>query len=209
MARTPTTSDRPERGRGGERSERGRGRGGEQTPREREESEFVDKLVHINRVAKVVKGGRRFAFAALVVVGDAKGRVGYGSGKAREVPEAIRKATEQAKRNMVKIALREGRTLHHDAFGHFGAGRVILRAAPAGTGIIAGGPMRAVFETMGVQDVVAKCLGTSNPHNMIKATFDALVSLASPRSVAAKRGKKVGEIIGRRDGAAAAAAAGA
>ncbi|WP_082914654.1 30S ribosomal protein S5 [Paramagnetospirillum marisnigri] len=212
MARTPSTSDRPERGRGGERgerSDRGRGRNAEQTPREREESEFVDKLVHINRVAKVVKGGRRFAFAALVVVGDAKGRVGYGSGKAREVPEAIRKATEQAKRNMVKIALREGRTLHHDAFGRFGAGRVVLRAAPAGTGIIAGGPMRAVFETMGVQDVVAKCLGTSNPHNMIKATFAALVNLASPRSVAAKRGKKVGEIIGRRDGAAAAAAAGA
>ena len=210
MARTPS-SDRPDRGRGGERGDRpNRGRGGaEQTPREREESEFVDKLVHINRVAKVVKGGRRFAFAALVVVGDAKGRVGCGSGKAREVPEAIRKATEQAKRNMIKIALREGRTLHHDAFGHFGAGRVILRAAPAGTGIIAGGPMRAVFETMGVQDVVAKCLGTSNPHNMIKATFDALVNLASPRHVAAKRGKKVGEIIGRRDGAAAAAAAGA
>ncbi|EME70940.1 30S ribosomal protein S5 [Paramagnetospirillum caucaseum] len=210
MARTPS-SDRPDRGRGGERGDRpNRGRGGaEQTPREREESEFVDKLVHINRVAKVVKGGRRFAFAALVVVGDAKGRVGCGSGKAREVPEAIRKATEQAKRNMIKIALREGRTLHHDAFGHFGAGRVILRAAPAGTGIIAGGPMRAVFETMGVQDVVAKCLGTSNPHNMIKATFDALINLASPRHVAAKRGKKVGEIIGRRDGAAAAAAAGA
>jgi len=209
MARTPS-SDRPERGRGGERGDRpNRGRGGEQTPREREESEFVDKLVHINRVAKVVKGGRRFAFAALVVVGDAKGRVGYGSGKAREVPEAIRKATEQAKRNMVKIALREGRTLHHDSFGRFGAGRVILRAAPAGTGIIAGGPMRAVFETMGVQDVVAKCLGTSNPHNMIKATFAALVNLASPRSVAAKRGKKVGDIIGRRDGAAAGAAAGA
>jgi small subunit ribosomal protein S5 len=209
MARTPS-SDRPERGRGGERGDRpNRGRGGDQSPRDREESEFVDKLVHINRVAKVVKGGRRFAFAALVVVGDAKGRVGHGSGKAREVPEAIRKATEQAKRNMVKINLREGRTLHHDATGHFGAGRVILRAAPAGTGIIAGGPMRAVFETMGVQDVVAKCLGTSNPHNMIKATFDALVNLASPRHVAAKRGKKVGEIIGRRDGAAAAAAAGA
>ena len=211
MARTPT-SDRPERSRTGERGERGdrapRGRGGDQ-PRDREESEFVDKLVHINRVAKVVKGGRRFAFAALVVVGDAKGRVGYGSGKAREVPEAIRKATEQAKRNMVKIALREGRTIHHDTFGRFGAGRVVLRAAPAGTGIIAGGPMRAVFETMGIQDIVAKCLGTSNPHNMIKATFAALVNLASPRSVAAKRGKKVGEIIGRRDGAAAAAAAGA
>ncbi|MBI2235816.1 MAG: 30S ribosomal protein S5 [Magnetospirillum sp.] len=206
MARTPSSSDRPERGNRGERGDRAP-RGRSDAPRDREESEFVDKLVHINRVAKVVKGGRRFAFAALVVVGDAKGRVGYGSGKAREVPEAIRKATEQAKRNMIKIALREGRTLHHDCFGRFGAGRVVLRAAPAGTGIIAGGPMRAVFETMGVQDVVAKCLGTSNPHNMIKATFDALVNMASPRSVAAKRGKKVADIIGRRDGAAAAAAA--
>ncbi|MBI5164480.1 MAG: 30S ribosomal protein S5 [Magnetospirillum sp.] len=209
MARTPNPErESPERrGRGrGEGDGRGRGRGDGPKP-DREESEFVDKLVHINRVAKVVKGGRRFAFAALVVVGDAKGRVGYGSGKAREVPEAIRKATEQAKRNMIKVALREGRTLHHDVFGHFGAGRVILRAAPAGTGIIAGGPMRAVFETMGVHDVVAKCLGTSNPHNMVKATFAALESLASPRSVAAKRGKKVGDIIGRRDGAAAATAA--
>jgi len=208
MARTPNTDspERSRRGRGGEgEREGGRGRGRDQRS-DREDNEFVDKLVHINRVAKVVKGGRRFAFAALVVVGDAKGRVGYGSGKAREVPEAIRKATDQAKRNMVKIPLREGRTLHHDVFGHFGSGRVILRAAPAGTGIIAGGPMRAVFETMGVADVVAKCLGTSNPHNMVKATFAALESLASPRSVAAKRGKKVGEIIGRRDGAAAAAA---
>lgn len=207
MARTPN-SDResPDRGRGrGRGDERGRGRG--DGPRDREENEFVDKLVHINRVAKVVKGGRRFAFAALVVVGDAKGRVGFGSGKAREVPEAIRKATEQAKRNMIKVPLREGRTLHHDVTGHFGAGRVLLRAAPPGTGIIAGGPMRAVFETMGVADVVAKCLGTSNPHNMVKATFDALLSLASPRSVAAKRGKKVGDIIGRRDGGAAAAPA--
>jgi small subunit ribosomal protein S5 len=212
MARTPTTeaegAGRRGRGRGGDgerdgRAPRGRGDGPRQ---DREESEFVDKLVHINRVAKVVKGGRRFAFAALVVVGDAKGRVGYGSGKAREVPEAIRKATEQAKRNLIKVPLREGRTLHHDCTGHFGAGRVVLRAAPPGTGIIAGGPMRAVFETMGVADVVAKCLGTSNPHNMIKATFDALLSLHSPRSIAAKRGKKVGEIIGRRDGAAAAAA---
>ena len=211
MARTPSdASERGRRGRGGdgEGGGRGRGRGGPESARpEREESEFVDKLVHINRVAKVVKGGRGFAFAALVVVGDAKGRVGYGSGKAREVPEAIRKATDQAKRNMIKVALREGRTLHHDVFGHFGSGRVVLRAAPAGTGIIAGGPMRAVFETMGVQDVVAKCLGTSNPHNMVKATFAALVSLASPRSVAAKRGKKVGELIGRRDGAAAATSA--
>ncbi|MBF0332890.1 MAG: 30S ribosomal protein S5 [Alphaproteobacteria bacterium] len=212
MARTPMGDRGGERG--GERSDRGRGRGdrdgrgrGPAEPQSREEAELVDKLVHINRVAKVVKGGRRFAFAALVVVGDAKGRVGFGSGKAREVPEAIRKATEQAKRNMVRIALREGRTLHHDANGHFGAGRVVLRAAPAGTGIIAGGPMRAVFETMGVQDVVAKCIGTSNPHNMIKATFDALKGIASPRSIAAKRGKKVGEIVARRDGAPAAAAA--
>jgi small subunit ribosomal protein S5 len=210
MARMPTSGDqeRPQRGRG-ERGDRGRPRDGGGQPREREEQEFVDKLVHINRVAKVVKGGRRFAFAALVVVGDQKGRVGYGSGKAREVPEAIRKATEQAKRNLIRIALREGRTLHHDANGRFGAGRVVLRAAPAGTGIIAGGPMRAVFETMGVQDVVAKCIGTSNPHNMIKATFDALVGIESPRAVAAKRGKKVGEIIARRDGQAAAAAAAA
>ena len=214
MARTPNpeSPDRGRRGRGGEGGERegGRGRGRGPNPEnrgEREENEFVDKLVHINRVAKVVKGGRRFAFAALVVVGDAKGRVGYGSGKAREVPEAIRKATDQAKRNMIKVPLREGRTLHHDVFGHFGAGRVILRSAPAGTGIIAGGPMRAVFETMGVADVVAKCLGTSNPHNMVKATFAALEGLSSPRSVAAKRGKKVGDIIGRRDGAAASAAA--
>ncbi len=211
MARTPNPDrgDRPGRGERGERGDRApRGQRGEaQSPREREESDLVDKLVHINRVAKVVKGGRRFAFAALVVVGDAKGRVGYGSGKAREVPEAIRKATDQAKRNMIRVALREGRTLHHDARGHFGAGRVVLRAAPAGTGIIAGGPMRAVFETMGVQDVVAKCIGTSNPHNMIKATFDALVNVASPRAVAAKRGKKVGEIVGRRDGASVAVAA--
>ncbi len=209
MARNPNPErggERPSRERGerGERSQRGQ-RNDNQSPRDREESDLVDKLVHINRVAKVVKGGRRFAFAALVVVGDAKGRVGYGSGKAREVPEAIRKATDQAKRNMIRVALREGRTLHHDANGHFGAGRVVLRAAPAGTGIIAGGPMRAVFETMGVQDVVAKCIGTSNPHNMIKATFDALVNVASPRAIAAKRGKKVGEIVGRRDGAAAAA----
>lgn len=212
MARTPNPGDSTEqrrgRGRGGEGEGRSpRGRGNEGPRAEREESEFIDKLVHINRVAKVVKGGRRFAFAALVVVGDGKGRVGYGSGKAREVPEAIRKATEQAKRNMIKVALREGRTLHHDVIGHFGAGRVVLRAAPPGTGIIAGGPMRAVFETVGVADVVAKCLGTSNPHNMIKATFAALESLNSPRSIAAKRGKKVGDIIGRRDGAAAAATA--
>ena len=163
-----------------------------------EQGDLVDKLVSINRVAKVVKGGRRFGFAALVVVGDAKGRGGYGSGKAREVPEAIRKATEQAKRSMIRVPLREGRTLHHDINGRFGAGRVVLRAAPTGTGIIAGGPMRAVFETLGVHDVVAKSIGTANPYNMVKATFDALSRRNSPRSVAARRGKKVSDIIGRR-----------
>jgi len=168
----------------------------------REDGELVDKLVSINRVAKVVKGGRRFGFAALVVVGDGRGRVGYGAGKAREVPEAIRKATEQAKRGLVRIPLREGRTLHHDVLGRYGAGRVVLRPAPPGTGIIAGGPMRAVFESLGVQDVVAKSVGTSNPHNMIKATFQALSSIQSPKDVAAKRGKKVGDIVGRREAAA-------
>ena len=175
-----------------------------QDNREREErdSEFVDKLVHINRVAKVVKGGRRFGFAALVVVGDQKGRVGFGHGKAREVPEAIRKATEAAKRTMIRVPLREGRTLHHDVEGRHGAGKVILRSAPAGTGIIAGGPMRAVFETLGVQDVVAKSIGSSNPYNMVRATFDALKEQASPRTVASKRGLKVQDVVGRRaDGA--------
>ncbi len=166
---------------------------------QREEGEIAEKLVSINRVAKVVKGGRRFGFAALVVAGDGKGRVGHGSGKAREVPEAIRKATEQAKRDLLRVPLREGRTLHHDAVGRFGAGHVVLRPAPPGTGIIAGGPMRAIFESLGVQDVVAKSIGTSNPYNMVKATFDALANVQSPRSVAAKRGKKVSEIIGRRD----------
>jgi small subunit ribosomal protein S5 len=161
-----------------------------------EKDGLVDKLVGINRVAKVVKGGRRFGFAALVVVGDARGRVGFGSGKAREVPEAIRKATESAKRNMIRVPLRDGRTLHHDIEGHYGAGHVVLRTAPAGTGIIAGGPMRAVFETLGVQDVVAKSIGSSNPHNMIKATFAALQRIQAPRSVAAKRGKRVGDILG-------------
>lgn len=166
---------------------------------EERDDEFTDKLVHINRVAKVVKGGRRFSFAALVVVGDGKGRVGYGTGKAREVPEAIRKATDQAKRNLIHVPLREGRTLHYDLRGRFGAGKVIMRAAPPGTGIIAGGPMRAVFETMGVQDVVAKSVGTQNPHNMIKATFQALNASQSPRTVAQRRGKKVQDIIVRRD----------
>jgi small subunit ribosomal protein S5 len=168
--------------------------------REREErdSEFVDKLVHINRVAKVVKGGRRFGFAALVVVGDQKGRVGFGHGKAREVPEAIRKATDAAKRSLVRVPLREGRTLHHDVRGHHGAGRVFLRAAPPGTGIIAGGPMRAVFETLGMQDVVAKSMGSSNPYNMVRATFDALKHQDSPRSVAARRNLKVSTLQARR-----------
>ncbi len=203
MARTPGSSDRGS-GRsqgGGDRPGRGRGgREGDRQSRDREESEFVEKLVGINRVAKVVKGGRRFGFAAIVIVGDAKGRVGYGTGKAREVPEAIRKATEQARRGLIRVPLREGRTLHHDIIGHYGAGEVIVRAAPQGTGIIAGGPMRAIFEALGVQDVVAKSVGTSNPHNMIKATFDALDHSVSPRSVAARRGKKVSEILGKSAG---------
>ncbi|AXE63173.1 30S ribosomal protein S5 [Hyphomonas sp. NPDC076900] len=182
---------------------RGRRRDREQ-PRDREEegSELVDKLVGINRVAKTVKGGKNFGFAALVVVGDQKGRAGFGKGKAREVPEAIRKATEEAKRNMVRIPLREGRTLHHDGNGRHGAGKVVLRAAPPGTGVIAGGPMRAVMEVLGVQDVVGKSLGSSNPYNMVRATFDALKGQANPRTVASKRGLKVQDIVGRRtDGA--------
>ena len=179
-----------------------RERGGRERSRDREErdSEFVDKLVHINRVAKVVKGGKRFGFAALVVIGDQKGRVGFGHGKAREVPEAIRKATESAKRNLTRVALREGRTLHHDIAGRHGAGRVYLRAAPAGTGIIAGGPMRAVFETLGIQDVVAKSIGSSNPYNMVRATFDALKHQDSPHSVAARRNIKVSTLQSRRVG---------
>jgi small subunit ribosomal protein S5 len=178
---------------------------GDRDSRDREDPELIDKLVGINRVAKVVKGGRRFGFAALVVVGDGRGRVGFGSGKAREVPEAIRKATEAAKRKLIRVPLREGRTLHHDVTGRYGAGKVVVRAAPPGTGIIAGGPMRAVFETLGVQDVVAKSNGSPNPHNMVKATINALENLVSPRSIAAKRGKKVSDIVSRRDGAAAAA----
>ena len=180
--------------------ERERGGGGHRGGREERDSEFVDKLVHINRVAKVVKGGKRFGFAALVVIGDQKGRVGFGHGKAREVPEAIRKATESAKRNLTRVALREGRTLHHDIAGRHGAGRVYLRAAPAGTGIIAGGPMRAVFETLGIQDVVAKSIGSSNPYNMVGATFDALKHQDSPRSVAARRNIKVSTLQSRRVG---------
>ena len=164
----------------------------------REESDLLERLVSINRVAKVVKGGRRFGFAAIVVVGDGNGRVGHGSGKAREVPEAIRKATDQAKTTMVRIPLREGRTLHHDMRGMFGAGRVILRAAPAGTGVIAGGPLRAIFECLGVQDVVSKSVGSSNHHNMIKAAFDALTKTSSPRGVASRRGVKVSQITAQR-----------
>ena len=172
--------------------------------REREETpEFADRLVAINRVSKTVKGGKRFGFAALVVVGDQKGRVGFGKGKAKEVPEAIRKATEQAKRQMIRVALREGRTLHHDVEGRHGAGKVVMRTAPQGTGIIAGGPMRAVFEMLGVQDVVAKSTGSQNPYNMIRATLDGLKSSASPRSVAQRRGKKVADILPHRDEAPA------
>ncbi len=179
------------------REDGGRGRDHKHDERD---SEFVDRLVHINRVAKVVKGGRRFGFAALVVVGDQKGRVGFGHGKAREVPEAIRKATEAAKRGVVRVPLREGRTLHHDVNGRHGAGRVVLRAAPAGTGIIAGGPMRAVFESLGVHDVVAKSQGSSNPYNMVRATFDALSHEDSPRSVAQRRNLKVSTVQSRRHG---------
>lgn len=187
-----------------------RGPRGDRGGRDREESDIIEKLVSINRVAKVVKGGRRFGFSALVVTGDGAGRVGFGAGKAREVPEAIRKATEKAKKTMVRVPLREGRTLHHDAKGHFGAGKVVVRAAPPGTGVIAGGPMRAVFEALGVQDVVAKSVGTSNPYNLVKAAFDALANTQSPRQVAGRRGMKVPEVLGRRGADAEAAdAAGA
>ncbi|MET1756781.1 30S ribosomal protein S5 [Novosphingobium sp. RD2P27] len=178
--------------RGGRRDDR-RGRGGDDDGGE----ELIEKLVHINRVSKTVKGGKRFGFAALVVVGDGKGRVGFGHSKAREVPEAITKATASAKKKMVRVPLKEGRTLHHDGRGHFGAGKVNVRTAPAGTGIIAGGPMRAVFESLGVADVVTKSVGTSNPYNMIRATFDALTNQTSPKSVAQRRGKKVADLLGR------------
>ena len=167
--------------------------------KEREEPEFHEKLVAVNRVAKVVKGGRRFGFAALVVVGDEKGRVGSGHGKAKEVPEAIRKATDQAKRTMIRVPLREGRTIHHDIRGRYGAGKVVLRSAPPGTGIIAGGPMRAIFECLGIQDIVAKSIGTSNPYNMVNATLEALKSMQSPKQVAARRSKKIGDIVAQRE----------
>lgn len=187
----------------GRRDDRRGGRGGDDEGGE----ELIEKLVHINRVSKTVKGGKRFGFAALVVVGDGKGRAGFGHGKAREVPEAISKATAAAKKAMIRVPLRDGRTLHHDGKGHFGAGKVAVRAAPAGTGIIAGGPMRAVFESLGVHDVVTKSVGTSNPYNMIRATFEALKDQTSPRSVAQRRGKKVADLLGRGGLAAAEAEA--
>src|ERR1700754_5202231 len=185
-----------EEGSGGER----RGRRGRREEREERDNEFVDKLVHINRVAKVVKGGRRFGFAALVVVGDQRGRVGYGHGKAREVPEAIRKATEEAKKSMIRVPLKDGRTIHHEVRGHHGAGKVVVRPAPAGAGVIAGGPARAVFEALGVGDVVSKSLGTSNPYNLVRAVFNALMNQQSPRMVAERRGRSVTDIIARREG---------
>ena len=195
------------RGRGGPGGNRGgrdggRGRDGRGGPRGSDDGgeELIEKLVHINRVSKTVKGGKRFGFAALVVVGDGKGRVGFGHGKAREVPEAISKATAAAKKGMVRVPLKDGRTLHHDGNGHFGAGRVTLRSAPQGTGIIAGGPMRAIFESLGVADVVTKSVGTSNPYNMIRATFEALTDQTSPKSVAQRRGKKIADLLGRGAG---------
>ncbi len=184
---------RDNRGGSGRRDDRRGGRPGAEDGGE----ELIEKLVHINRVSKTVKGGKRFGFAALVVVGDGKGRVGFGHGKAREVPEAITKATTSAKKKMVRVPLKEGRTLHHDGKGRFGAGKVNLRSAPAGTGIIAGGPMRAVFESLGVADVVTKSIGSSNPYNMVRATFDALTDQTSPKSVAQRRGKKVADLLGR------------
>lgn len=176
---------------------RGRGRREERRPREEEDDGIIEKLVHINRVSKTVKGGKRFGFAALVVVGDGQGRAGFGKGKAREVPEAINKATAAAKKSMIRVPLKDGRTLHHDGRGHFGAGNVTVRSAPAGTGIIAGGPMRAVFESLGVADVVTKSVGTSNPYNMVRATFAALSDQTSPKSVAQRRGKKIADLLGR------------
>ena len=196
--------DRNRGGRG--RDDRNRGnRGGDDDGGE----ELIEKLVHINRVSKTVKGGKRFGFAALVVVGDGKGRAGFGHGKAREVPEAISKATAAAKKAMLRVPLRDGRTLHHDGLGHFGAGRVYVRSAPAGTGIIAGGPMRAVFESLGVADVVTKSIGTSNPYNMIRATFEALKEQTSPKSVAQRRGRKIADLMARREGVSSTAEASA
>ena len=186
---------------------RGRGRDDRRGKREEEDDGIIEKLVHINRVSKTVKGGKRFGFAALVVVGDGQGRVGFGHGKAREVPEAISKASAAARKHMIRVALKEGRTLHHDGKGRFGAGKVTVRSAPPGTGIIAGGPMRAVFESLGVADVVTKSVGTSNPYNMIRATFDALLDQSSPKSVAQRRGKKVADLLARGGASAAEAEA--
>jgi len=200
----------PRGGRGRDGGGRGRGRRDDRRGRRDDDEggeELIEKLVHINRVSKTVKGGKRFGFAALVVVGDGKGRAGFGHGKAREVPEAISKATAAAKKAMIRVPLRDGRTLHHDGLGHFGAGRVAIRSAPAGTGIIAGGPMRAIFESLGVADVVTKSVGTSNPYNMIRATFEALKEQTSPRSVAQRRGKKVSDLLGRGGASAAEAEA--
>ncbi len=189
--------DGGEGGERGGRGGRGRGRDDRRNRKEEEDDGIIEKLVHINRVSKTVKGGKRFGFAALVVVGDGAGRVGFGHGKAREVPEAITKATAAARKKMIRVPLKDGRTLHHDGRGRFGAGKVTVRTAPAGTGIIAGGPMRAVFESLGVHDVVTKSVGTSNPYNMIRATFDALSNQSSPKSVAQRRGKKVADLLGR------------
>jgi small subunit ribosomal protein S5 len=202
-AATENRSPRGARGggnRGGGGDNRGGGNRGRRDggrPAAEEDDGTIEKLVHINRVSKTVKGGKRFGFAALVVVGDGQGRVGFGHGKAREVPEAINKATAAAKKSMIRVALKDGRTLHHDGKGHFGAGKVTVRSAPAGTGIIAGGPMRAVFESLGVADVVTKSVGTSNPYNMVRATFAALSEQTSPKSVAQRRGKKIADLLGR------------
>ncbi len=206
MQMPDAAADEQRRGRGARGGGRSRGGGPDRGDRRRREpgqaadegQEYIEKLVHINRVSKTVKGGKRFGFAALVVVGDGKGRVGFGHGKAREVPEAISKATAAARKGMMRVPLREGRTLHHDGQGHFGAGRVYVRTAPAGTGIIAGGPMRAVFESLGVADVVAKSVGTNNPYNMVRATFAALTDQSSPKSVAQRRGRKVADLLARR-----------
>lgn len=204
---TENTEVTPEKAAAGERSGRGRGDRNDRPRRKREEggdrgeegSDLIEKLVAVNRVAKVVKGGKRFGFAAIVVIGDGKGRVGYGKGKAREVPDAIKKATDYAKRRMIRVAMREGRTLHHDVRATYGAGSVVLRAAPAGTGVIAGGAQRAIFEALGIQDIVAKSVGSTNPHNLIRATFEALHQVQSPRLVAARRGKRVSELFGKAD----------
>ena len=162
-------------------------------------SEYKERLVGINRITKVVKGGRRFGFAALVVVGNEKGSIGIGQGKSKQVPDAIKKATQDATRNLVKISLKDGRTLHHDVRGRNGSGKVLLRSAPAGTGIIAGGPIRAVCDVLGIQDVVAKSLGSSNPHNVLKACLNGLKSQISPKLLSVIRNKKIADIVLKRE----------